>query len=78
MRKIIINGQELIKKLKPFGYKVVRQSGSHIRIQTDVNGKHSETIPNHNPLKIGTLNSILQNIARHLNITVEQLIDEIF
>jgi predicted RNA binding protein YcfA (HicA-like mRNA interferase family) len=30
-----ITGQELIKKLKPFGYVVIRQTGSHIRIQTE-------------------------------------------
>ena len=53
-----ITGTELIKLLKPFGYEIVRQSGSHIRIKTLQNGEHAATIPNHNPLKIGTLNNI--------------------
>ena len=29
-----LTGLELIKLLQPFGYEVVRQTGSHIRIQT--------------------------------------------
>ena len=29
-----ISGKELIKSLKVFGYKVVRQNGSHIMITT--------------------------------------------
>jgi predicted RNA binding protein YcfA (HicA-like mRNA interferase family) len=37
-----LTGLELIKLLKPFGYEVVRQTGSHIRIQTIQNGQHSE------------------------------------
>ncbi|CAN1575689.1 HicA mRNA interferase family [Spirosomataceae bacterium] len=68
-----ITGLELIKKLKPFGYEVIRQTGSHIRIQTLIGGKHSETIQNHNPLKTGTLKSILRNIAKHNGIEIEEL-----
>lgn len=73
-----ITGAELIKLLKPFGYETVRQSGSHIRIKTTQNGDHSETIPNHSPLKIGTLNNILKNIALHFDISKEDLITQIF
>lgn len=73
-----ITGTELIKLLKPYGYEVIRQSGSHIRITTQQNGEHSETIPNHNPLKIGTLNNILKNIAAHFDISKEDLITRLF
>ena len=41
------------------------------------NGQHHETIPNHTPIKIGTLSKILHNIARHHNITVEVLLSEL-
>lgn len=68
-----ITGLELIKKLKPFGYEVIRQTGSHIRIQTLIGGKHSETIQNHNPLKTETLKSNLRNIAKHHGIEIEEL-----
>ena len=45
-----ITGKELVKKLGVFGYEAIRQNGSHIRIQTAKNGKHSETVPNHDPI----------------------------
>jgi predicted RNA binding protein YcfA (HicA-like mRNA interferase family) len=73
-----LTGKELIKMLKIFGYEIVRQNGSHIRIQTEKNGKHSETIPNHSPIKQGTLRKILKNIAQHFNITLEELETQLF
>ena len=73
-----IRGYELVKILFVFGYSVVRQSGSHIRIKTEMNGEHSETIPNHDPIKIGTLNKILSNIAEHFEISKEELINKLF
>lgn len=73
-----ITGLELIKLLQPFGYEVIRQTGSHVRIRTLQNGEHSETIPNHNPIKIGTLNNILKNVAEHFDITKEDLIYNLF
>ena len=45
-----LSGQDLIKLLKPYGYLPTRQSGSHIRLSTEVNGQHHITIPNHDPL----------------------------
>jgi predicted RNA binding protein YcfA (HicA-like mRNA interferase family) len=68
----------LIKALKKYGYEIVRQSGSHITLTTSLNGVHHITIPNHNPLKIGTLSSILQNVAEHLNKSRQELMDECF
>lgn len=73
-----LTGKDLIKKLKSFGYVAVRQNGSHIRIQTEKNGKHSETVPNHDPLKQGTLRKILKNIANHFDITLEDLESRLF
>ena len=75
-RDITVN--DLIKALKLFGYEVFRQKGSHIRIRTELNGEHNETIPNHKPIKIGTLNAILNNIAEHFDMTKEELIEQIF
>jgi predicted RNA binding protein YcfA (HicA-like mRNA interferase family) len=64
-----IDSDELIKLLiKHFDYQVTRQTGSHIRLSTDFNGsEHKITIPNHSPIKIGTLNAILNDIAEYLN-----------
>ncbi len=69
----------LIKLLqRKFDYEVSRQVGSHIRLTTHKNGQHHITIPNHNPIKLGTLNSILSDIAFHLKITKQQLLDVLF
>jgi predicted RNA binding protein YcfA (HicA-like mRNA interferase family) len=73
-----ITGLELIKILKPFGYQISRQTGSHIRITTEMSGLHHITIPNHNPLRIGTISSILLEVAQHFNITKEALVNQLF
>lgn len=73
-----LSGADLIKYLKPYGYIVTRQSGSHVRLTTEQNGQHHITIPNHDPLKIGTLSSILNEIASHLNINRDQILKELF
>ena len=73
-----LSGVELIKYLKPYGYEVSRQSGSHIRITTELKGQHHVTIPNHDPLKIGALSAILTDIAAHFDKSRDQLLQELF
>lgn len=53
-----LTGNQLVKALEGFGYTVTRQTGSHIRATTQENGAHHITIPNHSPIKTGTLNAI--------------------
>ncbi len=74
-----LQANEFIKLLhNRCNYEVSRQVGSHIRLTTTKNGEHHITIPNHNPIKLGTLSSILTDIASHLNITKQELLDELF
>jgi predicted RNA binding protein YcfA (HicA-like mRNA interferase family) len=73
-----ISGQDLIKYLKHFGYIVTRQTESHIRLTTEQNGQHHITIPNHDPLKVGTLSAIITDIADHFNKTKDRLLHELF
>ena len=73
-----ISGNQLIKNLKPLGYTVTRQTGSHIRLSTEQNGQHHITIPQHDPLKIGTLSAILAVIAAHFNLSKNELIELLF
>lgn len=37
-------------------------------------GIHQETIPNHNPLKVGTLRAILANLEAHHKLSREELL----
>ena len=69
-----ISGQDLAKALGRLGYVQSRQTGSHMRLTTPVEGEHHVTIPRHDPLKIGTLKSILDGVAEHHHLTRDQLI----
>lgn len=69
---------DLIKALKKLGYKVSHQTGSHIRLSTEENGEHHLTIPAHNPIKIGTLNSILRDVGNHFDLNKNELLNKLF
>lgn len=73
-----LSAEDLIKILAKYGYRVTRQAGSHIRLTTQIKGEHHITIPFHKYLKIGTLNSILNDIANYLKIDKQTLIQELF
>ena len=68
-----ISGTDVIKALKRFGYSQTRQVGSHIRITTLRNGEHHITVPNHDPIKIGTISSIIRDVAEHFNMTKDEV-----
>jgi predicted RNA binding protein YcfA (HicA-like mRNA interferase family) len=72
-----LSGVDLTKKLKVLGYTVTRQAGSHIRLTTNLNGEHHITVPEHDPLKVGTLSGILNDIASHHKISKEELLQRI-
>jgi predicted RNA binding protein YcfA (HicA-like mRNA interferase family) len=70
-------GRELAKALEVLGYTITRQTGSHLRVTTELDGQHHEVIPNHSPIKIGTLQSILRSVAMHHRLTVAQLLERL-
>ncbi|MEO6979873.1 MAG: type II toxin-antitoxin system HicA family toxin [Mucilaginibacter sp.] len=70
--------KDLIKLLKLYGYESVSQKGSHIKVTTQKNGEHHLAIPNHDPIKTGTLNAILRQVAEHLNKNKEEIFKELF
>ncbi|MDA3878034.1 MAG: type II toxin-antitoxin system HicA family toxin [Halothiobacillus sp.] len=72
-----LSGAELIKRLNQFGYTVSRQTGSHVRLTTHTNGEHHITVPNHDPLRIGTLSAILDSVAAHHGVTREALLQQL-
>ncbi len=57
-----MDAAELIKGLEHLGYRPERQTGSHIRLQCD-DPAHAITIPNHRPLRVGTLAAIIADVA---------------
>jgi predicted RNA binding protein YcfA (HicA-like mRNA interferase family) len=73
-----IGASNLIRALRILGYERVRQDGSHIRLTTAVGGTHHVTVPNHRPLKTGTLlGGVLKPIAAHHQLTVEELLGKL-
>jgi len=73
-----LSGKELIAALGELGYVVTRQSGSHIRLTTEQRGTHHITIPDHRPLKVGTLSGILRDVAEHHGLERDELIGILF
>jgi predicted RNA binding protein YcfA (HicA-like mRNA interferase family) len=70
-----LDGAELVKMLRRFGYAEIRQTGSHIRLTFSKGSKrHNMTIPAHSPLKIGTLNAILDDVASFSEIDKDELL----
>ena len=73
-----LGGEELANLLKKYGYQVTRQTGGHIRLTTTLKGEHHITVPRHKPLKVGTLNNILKDVALHLKLAKEVMVNELF
>ena len=74
-----LSGRELARALRRYGYEVTREVGSHMRLTTtQQGGVHHVTIPDHASLRIGTLASILAEVAGHLGIERSALTSELF
>jgi predicted RNA binding protein YcfA (HicA-like mRNA interferase family) len=72
-----LGGEELAQLLRRYDYVITRQTGSHLRLTTKQNGEHHVTIPRHSSLRVGTLNSILKDVAEHLGLERDQLIESL-
>ncbi len=74
----VISGKKLISFLNEMGYQVVRQRGSHVRLEKSTEaGVHKITIPNHDPIAKGTLNDILTKVSVWNQMPKAKLIDRL-
>lgn len=73
-----ISATDLLKRLKTLGYEPTRQAGSHIRVTTQQNGEHHVTIPNHNPIRLGTLSGIIQDVGNHFGLSKSEIVMKLF
>ena len=73
-----LSGEELAGLLRRLDYEVTRQTGSHMRLTTTRGGGHNVTIPNHKSLRVGTLSAILRDVAQHLDMPRQTLIETLF
>jgi predicted RNA binding protein YcfA (HicA-like mRNA interferase family) len=63
-----VNGSEAARALKRFGYVVQRQTGSHLIVRRE---NRTVVVPQHKPLKPGTLKGIIEQAG----LTLEQFVD---
>jgi predicted RNA binding protein YcfA (HicA-like mRNA interferase family) len=72
------SGDDLAKALADLGYRITRQTGSHLRLTTLEVGEHHITIPRHAALRVGTLAGVLGEVAQHFALTREELAERLF
>ena len=65
-----VNGSEAARSLRRLGYNVQRQSGSHLILRRE---NRTVVVPQHKPLKPGTLKGILEQAGITLEEFLEQL-----
>ena len=64
-----LSGADLVRCLcRHFGYRRVHQEGSHLILQAE-SPSHRISVPQHSPLRLGTLNSILGAVPRSRGVT---------
>ena len=75
-----LSGDELVALLgRYYGYVLIRQRGSHMRIESDYMGYfHRVSVPAHNPMRVGTLNRILTGVADYLELERDELLRRLF
>jgi predicted RNA binding protein YcfA (HicA-like mRNA interferase family) len=70
-----LSASQLEKRLrKTLGYEFSRQVGSHRRMTTQTSGEHYVTIPDHDPIKPGTLRAILGEVMMHHRLSMDEVL----
>jgi predicted RNA binding protein YcfA (HicA-like mRNA interferase family) len=73
-----LSGAQLIKYLRrDWGYQVLHQEGSHVILETLIPTHQRLSVPNHSPLRVGTLNAILRTVAAHKGVDRQKLLDSL-
>jgi hypothetical protein len=49
-----------------------------MRLTTHEHGEHHVTVPRHAELRVGTLAGILADVAAHLGVTRDELVERLF
>ena len=65
-----VNGAEAVRALKRFGFIQLRQTGSHLILRKE---NRTVVVPQHKPLKPGTLKGIVEQAG----LTLEQFVTEL-
>ena len=68
-----ISGDELVKLLQRFGYRLAKQKGSHMKLTTTQKGEHHLVVPRHGAVRVGTLHRIISEVAGHFEIEISEV-----
>jgi hypothetical protein len=73
-----LKGEYLAEILcRKWNYQIVHQQGSHIILETESPRHQRISIPNHSPLRVGTLNSILRSVSSPKGITKQDILNQL-
>ncbi len=73
-----VSGNSVINLLRTMGDAVLRQKGSHVRLQKVTPlGEHNVTVPIHKVLAKGTLNDILNKVSLWNNVSKDELLSKL-
>ena len=73
-----VDGASLADALcRQFGYRQIHQVGSHIVLQCDEPKHHRLAIPNHRPLRLGTLNAILRAVEQAVGVSLARIVSSL-
>lgn len=70
----VVSSKELIKALYKIGYVILRQKGSHITMYNNLTN-HTITVPEHEVISIGLLNSIIKSVCEKNSIDKDKFIE---
>ncbi len=64
----VLSGNEVVKILSKFGFDVVSQKGSHVKLRRVLpdGTRQTLTVPLHNELDKGTLKAIIRQASRYI------------
>ena len=73
-----LSGATLVKLLiREYGHPRANQVGSHIILETRFPRSHRVAVPDHSPMRVGTLNSILRAVAAVQQIEREDILNRL-
>lgn len=74
-----LSGRDFVRLAQCLGYEFVRQESSHIRLVSNFMGHpHRVTVPDHSELSIGTLRSLIREIADYLKTEPAEVMRRLF
>jgi len=64
-----LSGEEIIEILKKFGFSILAQKGSHVKLRRIIGNdlRQTLTIPNHKELDKGTIKAIYSQPSRYIS-----------